>query len=470
MKGHRSRLPKLIAMLLRWHARIGMLVGLAIIGWGLSGLSHPIISRIQPVADAFVYKLDAIPSENLLSIAEATDRAGIIGAASAARLLAWLARPCYRLVVAGDVIWLDAGTAELIPRGEQDYAVHLARHYLGDQQSAIQSVTLQTEFDDDYVYVNRLLPVWRVNFARDDGMRVYVDTASDRLGTMVNNTKAMTGTFFRNVHSWVFIENTTLRLSLMSFCLLGGGLIALAGMLQYYLQWRAGRGWRQHSRLLRLHRSLGLLVAITAVTFTGSGLYHLWQKQFLPSTASVPPMAVALNKLAVDWSRLSPALVQADLINIGDEYYFRVWAGGELQYRNAANGELLADGEAAHARAIAQAYMPVDAPLLAMRSVTTFAGEYGFVNKRLPVIALDYDNTEHLSVYVEPRSGALAAVVRDSDRREGMSFSVFHKWHFIDGLGRTVRDSISAFFAAAIALVFALGMSVYIRRVRRRLR
>jgi len=113
--------------------------------------------------------------------------------------------------------------------------------------------------------------------------------------------------------------------------------------------------------------------------------------------------------------------------------------------------------------------MPVDSPLVAMRTVTTFAGEYGFVNKRLPVIALDYDNAEHLSVYVEPRSGALAAVVRDSDRVEGLSFSVLHKWHFIDGLGRTARDSISAFFAAGIALMFILGMVLYIRRWRRRL-
>ena len=468
MGGSQSYQNKLIALLLRWHARVGMVVGLAIIGWGLSGLSHPIISRIQPVADAFIYKLEPMLSTNLLSVADATMRAGIKGNVSALRLLAWQGRPCYRLVIAGQPIWLDARSGEIIRRGEQDYAVHLARHYLGDQNSAVSSVVLQTEFDEDYVYVNRLLPVWRVNFARDDGMRVYVDTASDRLGTVVNNTKAVTSSFFRNVHSWVFIKNTDLRLALMSVCLLGGGLIALAGILQYYLQWRAGRGWRQGSQLLRLHRSLGLAVALTAVTFTGSGLYHLWQKQFLPCTAAVPLMAAALNTIRLDWTTLAPNLVQADLINIAEDYYFRVWANGDLQYRSALSGELLANGEAVHASAIANAYLPSTAPLLGMRAVTTFAGEYGFVNKRLPVIALDYDNAEHLSVYVEPRSGALAAVVRDSDRLEGLSFSVLHKWHFIDSLGRTARDSISALFAAGIALMFSLGIALYVRRARRR--
>lgn len=469
MNANQLRRNSLIALLLRWHARVGMVVGVAIICWGLSGLSHPIISRIQPVADAFAYKLEALASADLLSVAEAANRAGVIGDASAVRLLAWQGRPCYRIVVAGEAVWLDARSGEVIEHGETAYAAHLARHYLGDQRSAIRAMVLQTEFDEDYVYVHRLLPVWRVDFERGDGMRVYVDTASDRLGTMVNNTKALSSAFFRNLHSWVFIENSTLRIGLMSLCLLGGGLIALAGILQYYLQWRTGRPRRKNSGLLRLHRGFGLAVAITAITFTASGLYHLWQKQFLPSIAAVPAMSAPLAEVQLNWSMLSSTLVQADLIHIAQGHYFRVWAEGDMRYYSAQSGEQLLNGEAIHAAAIAKAYLPVDAPLLKMRTVTDFGGEYGFVNKRLPVIALDYDSTDHVSVYVEPRSGALAAIVRDSDRLEGLSFATLHKWHFIDGLGRNVRDSLSALFAAGVATVFAMGMALYIRRVRRRL-
>jgi hypothetical protein len=298
-------------------------------------------------------------------------------------------------------------------------------------------------------------------------MRVYVDTASDRLGTVVNNTKAATSVFFRNVHSWIFIKNDSLRLTLMSICLVGGGVIALAGLLQYFLQWRAGRGWRQGRSALKVHRLLGVTVAITAVTFTGSGLYHLWQKQFVLQPVAVPTQSVAAEQLAVNWSAVNANIVQADMVAIDGQAYFRTWYEGELHYIDARGGQVLNDGERLHAIALAAQYMPTDAPIKATRTVESFNDEYGFVNKRLPVIAVDYERADHLSVYVEARSGALATVVRDADRYEGFSFAFLHKWHFIDGLGHTPRDIISACFAAGIALTFSLGMFLFIRRARR---
>ncbi len=36
-----------------WHQKLGLLFGLAIIFWGLSGLAHPIISRLNPKPIAF---------------------------------------------------------------------------------------------------------------------------------------------------------------------------------------------------------------------------------------------------------------------------------------------------------------------------------------------------------------------------------------------------------------------------------
>ncbi|POP51969.1 PepSY domain-containing protein [Zhongshania marina] len=468
MSSNSPRRPSsLIGWLLRWHPRLGAVVGLAIIAWGLSGLAHPIISRIQPSAEAYLYKLEAFSTADLLSVSEAAKRAGLTQSLTAVRLLVWQNQAYYRLQTDSDIIWLNANSGAVVDNAERDYAVFLARHYLGDKHSAVKSISLQTEFDEDYVFVNRLLPVWRVAFEREDGMRVYVDTASDRLGTVVNNTKAATSVFFRNLHSWIFIKNDSLRLTLMSICLVGGGVIALAGLLQYFLQWRAGRGWRQGRSALKVHRLLGVTVAITAVTFTGSGLYHLWQKQFVLQPVAVPTQSVPAEQLAVNWSAVNANIVQADMVAIDGQAYFRTWYEGELHYIDATDGQVLNDGERLHAIALAAQYMPTDAPIKATRTVESFNDEYGFVNKRLPVIAVDYERADHLSVYVEPRSGALATVVRDADRYEGFSFAFLHKWHFIDGLGHTPRDIISACFAAGIALTFSLGMFLFIRRARR---
>lgn len=457
----------IIARLLHWHPRIGMVVGLAIIAWGLSGLSHPIISRIQPSAAMFEYKLETLSTSGLISIAQATEQAGISAPLTHARLMSWQQRPVYRLQTAKQVFWLDARSGEAIIHGEEDYAIQLARHFMADQDSELASLRLQTEFDEDYVYVNRLLPVWRVEFARDDGMRVYVDTQSDRLATVVNNTKAMASGFFRNLHSWIFIKNTTLRLSLMSICLLGGSLIAIFGLWQFFLQWRAGRGWRKGRMMLRVHRWLGVSVAITALTFSGSGLLHLWQKQFVATPLLSLKVLVAPADLSIDWSEVSTNLVQADLVAIGRQSYFRVWHHGSLHYYHGTSGEELVDGETLHVRQLAAEYFPIKADINNLRKVTEFGGEYGFVNKRLPVYAVDYDDEHHTSVYIELRSGQLAAIVRDADRIEGLSFSVLHKWHFADRLGRTARDALSALFAAGIVVVFAVGMMLTIRRARR---
>ncbi|MFT6592257.1 MAG: hypothetical protein ACJAU3_000310, partial [Zhongshania sp.] len=106
MSNNSPRRPSsLIGWLLRWHPRLGAVVGLAIIAWGLSGLAHPIISRIQPSAEAYLYKLDAFPTADILSIKDAAKRASVTQPLTAVRLLAWQKQAYYRLQTESDVIW-----------------------------------------------------------------------------------------------------------------------------------------------------------------------------------------------------------------------------------------------------------------------------------------------------------------------------------------------------------------------------
>ena len=69
----------------------------------------------------------------------------------------------------------------------------------------------------------------RVEFARDDGLRVYVDTASGRLASMVDAPKAAGSLVFRNLHNWVFIDNQLLRHGAMLVFLLGGVFVGVMG-------------------------------------------------------------------------------------------------------------------------------------------------------------------------------------------------------------------------------------------------
>ena len=136
---------KTIAWLLRWHMRIGMVVSVAIIGWGLSGMAHPILANFNPRPAAMSLPLEDFPTAHLRSPVELME--GLeLGVVSALRLVNWQ-RPVYRLESVAGVQWRDAITGEEIADGERDYAIMLARHYLGDSDSAVISVSRQHRFD-----------------------------------------------------------------------------------------------------------------------------------------------------------------------------------------------------------------------------------------------------------------------------------------------------------------------------------
>ena len=68
--------------------------------------------------------------------------------------------------------------------------------------------------------------------------------------------------------------------------------------------------------------------------------------------------------------------------------------------------------------------------------ITDFTNEYGFVNKRLPVMAFHLQNEKSSSYYIDPSTGHLAAYIQKSNRLEGLSFAFLHKFHFLDSYGK----------------------------------
>lgn len=95
--------------------------------------------------------------------------------------------------------------------------------------------------------------------------------------------------------------------------------------------------------------------------------------------------------------------------------------------------------------------------------MTKFAGEYGFMNKRLPVMKLSYAGPGHPALYVEPATGRLAAFVTDGDRREGLSFAVLHKFFLMDWAGKNVRDAVAMLSALGVLAVTLYGFVLLLK-------
>ncbi|MFN3587364.1 MAG: hypothetical protein ACK4UT_07660, partial [Moraxellaceae bacterium] len=184
-------------LVLRYHRLIGLVAVLPVVLWGLSGLAHPILTRLQPQPAAMM------PPPALLAPVPAAARAGLpplsallgaegIARIENARLMMWEGRAVWQLTLpsAPERRYVDANSGAVLEGVDRALAIVLARHYSGEATRPIASATLVSQFSDDYLYVNRLLPVWRVEFAGGDRLRAYVETSPLRLATLDNTLKS----------------------------------------------------------------------------------------------------------------------------------------------------------------------------------------------------------------------------------------------------------------------------------------
>jgi hypothetical protein len=514
----------------RWHRLLGIITVLPVILWTLSGISHPLMSNWlrPPIAHETVPAPPLLGPALTVPITQVLADHHL-PAVQNVRVVQYQRQPYYQVTTAsGKLRYFSAATSRELPGGDQAYAEDVARYLLADSTSAVASAERLTHYTGDYKFINRLLPVWKITLARPDGMAVFVETGQSRMGTFNNHARATFLWVFGMMHNWDFLDGLPrpLHLGIMLVFTTVIWLSALSGLVIYGFVRRKLRqprsaqdtvGW-----LRRRHRTLGLWVAFVTFTFAGSASYHLWQK-LTPDRRDDVARRTTFGAAELAWP-LTEALggdnrvTQLSLARVGGQPYYRLVSKmpdgqQQVQYRSTRNGQLLPDGEFRYASELAQEFntklsqpttaaaasaesnsamadccappepaaaiatktalgLPAAGPatataaLLSPELVTKFAGEYGFVNKRLPVVKLAFDGPGHPALYVEPASGKLAALVTDGDRREGLSFAVLHKFFLMDWAGKNVRDFVAIFSALGVLVITLYGLVLLIRTQR----
>lgn len=488
-------------VLFRWHRRLGVIACLGILMWGVSGVLHPFMSRLKPEQATHtppaqhVELTQAVPLGQLLAQHSLT---GINGF----RTLLWAGKSYYQILHAGRVLYFESATGAAVPDGDQRYAEFLARHYLGDQQSSIRRIEPVTQFGGDYTFVNRFLPVYRVEFERPDGMLAYIDTQASRLGTLVDDRKAIFQDLFRTLHNWEFLAfNETLRVTAAASIVGVAFISACSGLWLYGFLWRRGTttpSMQTNShRLRRHHRTIGLTVAVAALMFSMSGLLHLLtdaqrrQAQAPAVTADFPAAAFT----PAGFSAMQNQAIAADhvtLVRLPQGIYYRIAPALQhhsadahhttraesptphtpVVYIDASSGTPLAQGEALHAHYLSGVFSELpDSLIESSAPVMHYMGEYGAFYKRLPVYRVNYATPARDRYYVEPSTGQLAGHFQDSTfvAVEDWTFDNLHKWHFLDKLGpdKWVRDIVMALLALGLVTVALLGLMLFLRRAPR---
>lgn len=464
--------------------------------WSVSGMLHPLLVRASPpVAGHGAPALTTGPAAGRTSAlktpAEIAATARIDQAVSL-RLIAYDGAPYYQLQTAPAAIprYFNAVSGHELPDGDRRYARTLARHYVGDDTSPLRDIRRVAAFGGEYDAVNRLLPVYRVAFERPDNLRAYVDTTTSMNGALVDDRKAILDWLFRNLHKWDWLRGVEpLRLGVALALVLAAAVTAASGIIMYL---KTARGRRRGLRLW--HRRAGLIASLVLLAFATSGGVHLVKMSMdAPVSAPARQAAMALHGItaAPDATMLAPGfgLRALALVRVGDAYYYRVerlrppGAGEGRPAGRAARGHHGASGRGTevlyvpvhgdpgnavtpqqHAREVALTGTSLPASrVTGVGEVRAFGGEYGFVNKYLPVMRVDFDTAARDAVYVHTASGRIAARIDDPDRAEGWLFAYAHKWNLLDPLGRDLRDGAMALAALVIAGVTFLGMALFLR-------
>lgn len=484
---------RLSGWLFRYHRWFGIVSCVAVVLWGASGVMHPIMSRINPTPVNMQPPQAVTALHGALTPAQVLARAGIADV-SGLRVVAWDGGTYYQASFSAQAQrrYFEVNSGAELAEGDARYAEYLARHFTGDAQSKVRGVSLVTQFDDDYLDINRLLPVYRVDLERADGLRAYIETSPPRVSALVDDRKALLGYLFRYMHNWDFLRTADgLRTLLISAFLAVALLSAASGIWMYGFMWKRGTLQLHHLPLRRWHRTVGILVSLSALLFVVSAEWHLLGSK----RRTVSPMLennIPASQLGLPDSLRHGSWSQIGLAQVDGQAVYRLlplrhksataMSGGEHDhsakpqeksmqqtlYVDSQSGAVLEEGARKHAVQLAGRFSGLPADKVAnVALVSRFEGEYGFLNKRLPVWRVEYATPDRLSYYVETATGALATVVRDADRAEGWSFSYLHKFHWLDFAGKDVRDFVMGLFGLGNLAVALLGLWMFTRRYRK---
>ena len=469
--------------------------------WSLSGVLHPIMVQLQP--EPVRQQLDP----RVLTLNNTVDPRPLLRAAGLAtiqdlRVIEVDGRPAYQVTrLRGEQrLVFDARDGSIVPDGERRYAEWLARQFTGEPRARVAHADLVTTFGSEYSYINRLLPVWRIEFDRPDHLRAFVDTRAGRLGTLVDDRHALAAGAFNALHRWLWLAEVAraVRLVLLTAMLTMAVLVVGIGIWIYALRWRHAAGrWG----LRRAHRVAGLGAVIAGVILPLSGGTHLVYEVLRGDAASRAPQPE--DPIAVDDLHITPEAAQLgagghvsaiSLARLGSEPAYRLLlveslesgprpGAGHTHHESSPSGRVTAGFNPERGRFVwvstrdghimdraEKSYMVARAlrvvgvvPTGGLQLIEHFDGEYGFVFKRLPVWRVEFQGG--IGVFVDPADGAIAAITDSGDRAEQWLFAHVHKLEWLVGwIGGTWRDRLAMTLAAVLGVSAVLGGVLALRR------
>ena len=444
--------------------------------WCVSGLTHPIMAnwfRVQPAhRTAPITHIDhATVKLTLQQVLEKNKITDFNNIGIKQINQQWY----YSIEKEGALLFFSVKTGEELIDGDEVYAKELASYYLGKAEVKAVDVNIVHQFTQEYKLINRHLPVYKVSFNDKAKSDVFVHLPSGGLGTINDGFKRTQLWMFSNFHNWSFLgDNHTVKpffvfvFSAMSF------VVGVLGLYIYFVNRKKYKKRKKGNSKLKqrnIHRYISVPASVFYLMFSFSGAYHALQKfekYFLNQYQPVHTFKVEdVNQNFLELPNLEQ-LQRISLVKIKGEIYYRVayYKNPKASYYKVQDLEHLINADEVYAKQRAQEITGLNTENLNEVSlITRYQQNYGFINKRLPVYHVQFNDDLNTQCFVETASGIPGAVVNKVKKREALSFIMLHKFHFLDPIGKGNRDIIIGLAVLAIVFVMFSGLRVFLQTI-----
>lgn len=476
-----------------WHKKFGWWGFAALLIWGVSAISHPIMSWFGPQTIAFSAPKLQLNTAQLLGFNQLIKKAAVRDNAQVIKVVAneqygGLLQVTRSSKASRDYYNLE--TLEYLNDFDQQQASWLANYYSGIASEKINNITLIDNFSDDYPEVNRLLPVYKVDFT--DGTSTYVFTETNSLASITNGFKNTLKAVFIQLHTFAWLENVEYgRLIIVGLLMITLFAMAATGLgLVFAIR---SRSIKQPSR--RYHRYFAYLLWLPLLGWSASGFYHLLYSSQASSVSGLRLQAIGhideKHNLDSNWLMRYQDKHLTSISVVSDEKNQPVYrlgiAAKKLEnsdrtsrfkgipsessavYINPYSGiERTNISDKSQAQWLARHFKnEATAKITATQLVTRYGADYDFRNKRLPVWKIELDDAQSSWLFVDPISGILVDQSRSQDRLERLSFSLLHKWsHLTSFTGRMLRDGMIVFTLLMLLLMAGFGAKMMLKKRR----
>lgn len=492
----------------KWHRTLSLFIALPVFLWAVSGFMHPLMTNIKPaIASAFISPKPIDTGKIKMGIGEILQQHDI-KTYHRFRLISIDTNWFYQIQTNPKFkpIYFSTVNGKKLVNGDELYAQYLGGKFLlGDKEkditasdnsniraadetseccasataciknviskSPVKQVAYIQSFDKEYKEINRLLPAYKISYQRKDSVRLYVETTSDRLAYAVDDCRAFFDNIFSTLHNWGWMDALgDFKYILMAMVLSITILTTIMGLYILCITKSVKKKDNPALKARKRHRTIATLAFLFTLMFAFSGAFHALEKvnkvnknglireQSIQTNGYSPDIAAILRQINAPVTNISS-------VSIGDSLYWQVFAPSAVFYINTKNNQLLKNGDEQYAAHLGKQHSGFsNQDIKAKTFITKFNGEYGFVNKRLPVWKIGFNQKDNVRYYIETSTGYVSTIVQDSDLWEGLSFAYLHKHHFMDWTGKMGRDISTMFWALVQIVLIATGLMLFFLR------